>query len=105
MGAATCPATIVRSCVFAAGSDRGGSSGEAAIRLADATSKPSSTARVAAAVRATSERRAGRIALAGRLVRVLLMIKRTLDEPFQDPAPQLANLPRGSSLLRKLGHA
>src|SRR6266446_3963068 len=98
-------ATIVRSCVFAAGSDRGGSTGEAAIRLADVTSKPSSMARLAAAISSTSERRAGRISLAGRLIRVLLMIKRPLDEFSQYPAPQLTGFLRGSSLLRKLGHA
>ena len=81
------------------------SSGEAAIRLADVTSKPSSTARLAAAVSSTSERRAGRISLAGRLIRVLPMISRPLDELSQNPAPQPTNFLRSFSLLRKLGHA
>src|SRR5204863_6788954 len=105
IGTVPCLATTVRSDSFAACSDRGGSSGEAAIRVADVTSWSSSTARLAAAVSSTSERRAQRVSLAGRLIRVLLMIKRPLDELFQDPAPQFANFLRGSSPLRKLSHA
>src|SRR5262249_18642495 len=97
--------TIARSDVSAACFDRDESSGGAAIRLADVTSKPSSTARLPAPVSSTSDGRAERILLAGRPIRVLLMINRPLDELFQDPVPQLTNFLRGFSLLRKLSHA
>src|SRR6516165_5660545 len=95
---------IVSSEVSAAGSGRVGSSGEAANPLADNTSTPSSMARPAAAVSSTSERRAERVLLADRLVGVLPMIERPLDELLQDPAPQLTNFFRGFSVLRKLGY-
>src|SRR3954453_604614 len=102
--AVTRGAAVVSSSVFAAGADRGGSYAGAAIRPAEVTRNLSSMARLAAAVSSTSERRAGRISLAG-LLRVLLMIKRPLGEFSQHPAPQLPGFLRGSSRLRKLGAA
>src|SRR5207237_6105198 len=77
---------------------------ETAIPLDDTNSR-SSTARLAAAVSSTSERRAQRVWLARGLFCVWLMIYRPLDKLFQDPAPQLTNFLRGSSHLCKLGHA
>src|SRR3954451_16059711 len=102
--AVTCGAGVVPSSVFAAGADRGGSYADAAIKTAEVRRNPSSMARLAAAVSSTSERRAGRISLAG-FLRVLLMIKRPLGEFSQHPALQLPGFLRGSSRLRKLGHA
>jgi len=75
------PATIVRSRVFAAAPIARivrGSGDQAGGRHKQAIA----TARLAAAVRSTSERRR-RIALAGRLVRVLLMIKRPSTSFFR----------------------
>jgi hypothetical protein len=46
---------------------------------------------LAAAVSSTSERRAKRVLLADRIILVFLMIKRSLDELLQDPAPQSAD--------------
>src|SRR3954452_6972557 len=103
VGAVTCGATVAPSWVFAAGADCGGSPA-AAIGLADVTSKPSSRARLAAAGSCTSERLARRMSVAG-LFGVFLMIKRPLGEFSQHPAPQLPDLLRGSSRLRKLGDA
>src|SRR5215212_10274707 len=100
MAAVPCPAIVVRSCVLAAGN--AGSSGQAAMGLAIITSELSSMAQLADAVSSTSERRARRMSLRGR-IGVLLMFNRSIDKFSKDPAPQFGGFLRGSSVLRKLG--
>src|SRR6185437_6189235 len=103
VGVVACPATFTGPAVCVA-SDRGVACGEGAERQG-VTGKPSSRARLAAAVSSTSDRRVGRTSLPDGLARVSLMISYLPVKLLQDPAPELTNLLAGPSTRRELSDA